>query len=264
MTKLIILFLALLLCLPGVSYAASIGGAKTQGQGKLGISAEWSYIFNRDLKFQSATDRDSDYTVKNYEIDKGYNAIGKVSYGIFDAMDIYVKLGVADYDVKGDMLESGSKYAADKYATDSDFLYGGGVKFSYEIENNWIIGADLQYLTSKHKADAESVLIEGGVYSARYTSTRISEWHIAPFIAKKIGNFTPYLGGKYSDLRMKLKSPSGVKPEAGWWDNVKYKADDNFGIFIGSDIVVNDIFVVNIEGRFIDETAMSLGVSYRF
>lgn len=30
------------------------------------------------------------------------------------------------------------------------------------------------------------------------------------------------------------------------------------------DIVINNIFIANAEGRFIDETAISLGISYRF
>jgi hypothetical protein len=43
------------------------------------------------------------------------------------------------------------------------------------------------------------------------------------------------------------------------------EADDNFGAFLGTDIyIIPDKLSVNIEGRFIDETSGTIGVTYRF
>ena len=45
----------------------------------------------------------------------------------------------------------------------------------------------------------------------------------------------------------------------------KSEADKNFGIFLGTDIyVIPNKFSVNIEGRFIDETAFTIGANYKF
>lgn len=46
----IFLCLALLLCLPLASYAASIGGVETQGQGKFAIGLDQEFVFDRDGK----------------------------------------------------------------------------------------------------------------------------------------------------------------------------------------------------------------------
>ena len=75
--KYLILGLIILFIAPSGLHAASIGGAETQGQGKIAIAAEWSYVFNRDLKFKSAANRNPDFTVKGYEIDRGYNVEGR-------------------------------------------------------------------------------------------------------------------------------------------------------------------------------------------
>jgi opacity protein-like surface antigen len=73
----------------------------------------------------------------------------------------------------------------------------------------------------------------------------------------KIGNFTPYLGAKYSDVRIKSKVDEvDVK--------FKFKADDNVGAFVGISYKIMEKLKVNLEGRFIDETAMSFGLTYKF
>ncbi len=45
----------------------------------------------------------------------------------------------------------------------------------------------------------------------------------------------------------------------------KGEADSNFGVFLGTDVyVIPNRLSVNVEGRFLDETAFSLGATYRF
>jgi len=87
----------------------------------------------------------------------------------------------------------------------------------------------------------------------------VQEWHIAPYIAKKLGNFVPYLGVRYSDLRQNYKVV--LEDESS---KIKFKADDNFGVFVGTDFKITDTWKLNLEGRFVDETAMSLGATYKF
>jgi hypothetical protein len=86
------------------------------------------------------------------------------------------------------------------------------------------------------------------------------EWQRAPYIAKKIENFISYFGVKYSDHRAEYKEVD----EDGDVEKLKFKADDNFGVFLGTDYKVNDVLSLNFETRFIDETAISFGGTYRF
>ncbi len=272
MKRLIFLSLAALLCLPALVYAASIGGAETQGQGKFGIGLDQEFVFNRDAKLKNispALDLDSDKTLETKpEIDNMYHTMVKTSYGLSEDLDIYVKLGTADF--KASMPWTITDTAAGEWITGnmktkgkSAFAYGFGAKGKYELDNDWIFGLDVQYL--RHKNDYAGINSwedsdgDSGVESFKGDVT-FQEWHVAPYIAKKLGNFVPYLGVKYSDLRTKFKVTWEDEEVQTW----KIEADDNIGVFLGTDYKVNDIWSLNLEGRFIDETAMSFGTTYRF
>jgi outer membrane protein W len=138
------------------------------------------------------------------------------------------------------------------------------MKGRYELGNEWFIGGDVQYIRHKndYKASFTGVYtnVAGGAPITEDVSWKgevtVQEWHVAPHIAKKIGNFIPYFGVRYSDLRVAEKDDEGAK--------YKYKADDNFGIFLGTDYKIGENWKLNLEGRFVDETAMSFGATYKF
>ena len=263
MKRIIFSALAVILCLPTAVYAASIGGAETQGKGKVAAGFDSAFIFDRDLKFKSASGLSAAADVKEVEIDKGYQIMLKSSYGLLDNLDVYVKLGAADYDVDAAIYNknTGAKDSSDEINTDTDFAYGLGLKGSYDLTETWLIGCDLQYLRSKHKTKiAETTIATGAIESTTYKSGTFQEWHIAPYVGYRAGDFLPYLGVRYSDAKLSMKSPA----DSGWTDDHKYEADDNFGVFLGTDYKISETCSLNLEGRFIDETAMSFGAAYRF
>ena len=161
--------------------------------------------------------------------------MAKISYGLLDNLDIYTKLGTADVRIKGPAFTA---------KTSNAFAWAIGAKGTYEFTEDWLLGADVQYLRHRHSAGFN---FSGSDWTGKLL---FQEWQIAPYVAKRIGNFTPYLGIKYSDLRAR--------------GAVKLKADDKLGMFVGSSFKINDRLFLNTEGRFIDETAMSFGCTYRF
>ena len=114
-----------------IAKAASVGSPSTQGQGKIAAAAEWSYIFRRDLSFQNATRPPNHENDKpeNFRIDGGNNVLGKITYGIFDALDIYVKLGVADYNLKGDVVVGDTKAVTEDLSARAAFLYAAALNW---------------------------------------------------------------------------------------------------------------------------------------
>ncbi len=259
MKRLILLSLITLLCLPIAVYAASIGGAETQGQDKFALGLDTAFILDRDLEFESATGLPANAEQKNIEIDEAYQIMLKTSYGLLDNVDVYLKLGVADYKIESEAYSAGVKVAEDEINTDTDFAYGFGLKATYELGDDWLVGGDLRYLRSKHKAKTAQTPLGGETTSNTYKSTVIQEWHIAPYIARRINNFTPYLGIRYSDTRFKMKEPTDDDT-----DDLKYEADDNVGVFLGTDYKLDENWSLNLEGRFIDETALSFATTYKF
>lgn len=228
----LLMILAIFLCLPLAIYAASIGGAETQGKEKVGVGVDQEFVFDRDLGHQSGLEGvGSGIEIKNMS-----RTMAKISYGLLDNLDIYTKLGTADVKIKGPAFTA---------KTSNAFAWAIGAKGTHKLTEDWFLGADVQYLRHRHSADFN---FSGSDWDGRLL---FQEWQVAPYVGiEKIGNFTPYLGVAYSDLRAR--------------GAVKLKAEDNFGMFVGSSYKINDRLFLNTEGRFIDETAMSFGCTYRF
>jgi len=312
--KLMLLSLITLLCLPVIVYAASIGGVETQGQGKFAIGMDQEFVFDKDMKdFTVGDDFTYDYTrnilidgvptdldlvgsmstfKQKLELDNMSRSMMKLSYGVLDHLDIFVRLGAANFKekIKGEASDSGTfddpisgnsgTYAGIVENTgtlkgDSAFAWGLGAKGVIPFENGWFLGVQAQYLTHKNSLKNSMKEKESGTFevtagpdtgtTGTYASAEeemnwnakatVQEWQIAPYVAKKLGNFIPYFGVKYSDQRMQYKEEDM---------KLKLKAADNFGLFLGTDYKIGKNFSLNIEGRFIDETAMSLAATYKF
>ena len=77
------------------------------------------------------------------------------------------------------------------------------------------------------------------------------EWQVAFGAAKKFKYFMPYLGIKYSDFR-----ESSI-------NSVNY-SDAIVGIFIGCTVTPIKALSIDLQGRFIDETAFTVKATYKF
>jgi opacity protein-like surface antigen len=258
--------------------ASAAGRAETQGRNKVSVSIDQEILFNRDMELENGlywnipSGRTIGYTE---EIDPLYSTMAKVSYGVLDNLDIYLRLGTSDYNSKCSYAETGTVGGVptgDDVGTieingENAFAWAIGAKGAYNLTKSWILGCDIQYL--RHENDLKvndswtQYNVDGSVWgtgSDDYTGkVTFQEWHVAPYVALKLGNFVPYIGGKYSDLRTDYKldwPPDNNKPE--------FKADHNFGVFLGTDYKIGKNFSINLEGRFVDETAMSFGATYGF
>jgi len=243
------------------AYAASIGDAETQGQGKFSIGLDQEYMFKRDLEYKSGFDLDPGDDIKNVEVKKLYRTMLKGSLGLLPWLDAYVRLGVADDKFEGEATFGGVTLAEFDGKTKMAFAYGGGLKAAFPVGNGFLIGADLQYLRYKNKIKGDFADVFGlGLTESFDGKATFQEWHIAPYVACKMQNVTPYLGLRYSDLSIKAKFDF----ETGDSATGKFKADDNIGLFGGFSYAFTPNLKLNLEGRFIDETALNIGLSYKF
>ncbi|MBN2374722.1 porin family protein [bacterium] len=278
--KCIVFCLALCLCLPYAVQAASIGGGKTQGKGTFSFGLEQELAFDWDAKSLTETEVDGTYSdteVIKIELDKMYRTMLKASYGLLDTLDIFIKLGMVDADYEGKVTgtwadtgnapprDKGTFSGSAKLKGESAFGYGFGMKGANNLGDNWFVGGNIQYMRHENdytttgtftKYNANGAVIDTGADTWKGEIT-FYEWHVAPYIGMNLGSFMPYLGARYSDVRVKDKDI-----EDG--ETTTYKSDDNFGMFLGGDYMVNENFSLNLEGRFMDETAVSLAAVFKF
>ncbi|MFO7963106.1 MAG: outer membrane beta-barrel protein [Desulfobacterales bacterium] len=286
MKRAIMVSMALLLLLPITSYAASIGGAETSGQGKFRTTVDVEFGFDRDLDLDSATQkgyyngvlkkfRDYEDNAKfdGAEISEMNRVMVKLSYGILDFLDVYARIGYASYESEADFLpveqiilmETMPEAEEVTYGFEGDSpVWGLGLKGAYDLGNYWLVGADLQYLSQRGENTSKRNDFDVETFTQE---TKIEEWHIAPYAGRKMGNFIAYAGVKYSEFKMenemtfKDEKTFDVYKEK---ETVKLEADDNVGVFLGLDYNLANRFSFNIEGRFVDESAMSIGATYNF
>ncbi|MCD6402289.1 hypothetical protein J7L36_00320 [bacterium] len=238
MKKLLILVIGLSLILISNSIKAASVGGKQPEQGKFKIGFEYNLITEKDLTGSPPISGGIKLTESN-------QYLAKIEYGILSS-DIYkwsgfVKLGAADRE---------SETADVKYPFDEEFAYGIGSKFSHNFDL-CTLGIEAQYFFLEDTSMTKS----GSIYSFEDWK----EWQISLFAMKdfEFENFilTPYLGIKYSDLKADGKG--------GTWEG-DVEADENFGVFLGLDLGLTENISLDLEGRFIDEEAFTVGLSYNF
>ena len=255
MKKLILLSLMTLLCLPLTVYAAGIGGPPTGGQFKFNIGWDNEYNFNRDIKPSEVIVLIERDVIANCEIKNMYRSMLNISFGVFDFLDVYIKLGTADYKFKTDAIDQfGFPLGEARFNTKCGFAYGAGVKGAYGFKNGLLVGADVQYL--RHSQRYRSTLTP--LFGPEETMTgkmTTQEWQFGPFVGYKIMKFIPYVGVKYSDVRLRIRTDE---------DTYKFKAEDHFGTFVGLTYDILPQLKLNLEGRFIDETGLNLNVIFKF
>ncbi len=259
MKKLILLSLMVVLGLPLAVHAESVGGPPTSG---LSVGWNQNITFNRDFKPSSIVLPVAIGTgpfLAASDVRRMYRSMLNISYGFFDFLAVYVKLGGADYKFRTDIEDQfGNPEGDAKINTKWGFAYGGGLKGAYEFKEGavkgLVVGGDVQYLRHRQRFRANLTDLAGVEEAVRGKAT-FQEWQFGPFVGYKIMNFLPYVGVKYSDARLKIKG-SDV--------SVKYKADDHFGTYVGLTYDIIPQLKLNLEGRFIDETALNFNVTFKF
>ncbi|MFC1807211.1 hypothetical protein ACFL0T_02455 [Candidatus Omnitrophota bacterium] len=121
------------------------------------------------------------------------------------------------------------------------------------------IGIDGKYRSSD--LDVEEVIRNGASNSATASGLKYDydEMQVAAGISVQFDQFIPYGGVKYADTNGEAAATiNGVRYVQD------FEPEYNFGVFAGMDIIINDSFAVNVEGRFKDETAVGVSGIVRF
>lgn len=281
MRKIILSVLISISFFPVFSFAASIGGADTQGRNKFSVGIDSDYVFEKEFEDRRVSwvsfPIAEFYGQETTKIKGGmYREMVKINYGILDNLDIYVKAGTAqiigmrtNVGLPGTIFAvNGSVERGMDYTSELGMSYAAGLKGKVNLPgklSDWFLGCDLQYLRQRNRTRvwvwqnlyALGTLVMSGQNGARGHITW-EEWQAAPYLAYKWKMFTPYAGAKYSYTRLKIQTDD-------WFDmGMNEKSGNEVGAFAGLDWDIGKHITLNLEGRFVDETAVSGAVSYKF
>ncbi len=185
--------------------------------------------------------------VLKHELKEGYGKISSgqhyldVSYGVLDWLTLDGKAGIGDTDRKGGNVAD----------VDYGYSFAGGYGFRLRLYDNEEHGVRIVggfHHISVHPRDTD-------IGTDRYESF-LDDWQLDLLCSKRFGRFTPYAGGKASVFEHVYRVNKG--------DRKRVSPKYNGGVIAGFDMKVKDNVTINVEGRFIDEDAVSAGIYYSF
>lgn len=195
---------------------------------------EWVKALETNIVFKRKLD-------KSYGKFKSEQYFLDLSYGVSDWIVVDLKIGLGNVNHK----------PTDSYGIDYDAHFAGGYGFRVRVFDSpghsvkGVLG--FQHISVHLPAER----IEGDK-----NKVILDDWQISALISKDFRLFTPYLGAKLSrsDLIHKL---NGVRKR-------KKSGDPFVGLIVGAHIRLGERFKLNIEGRVVDETALSARISCPF
>lgn len=227
------------------------------------IAGEWDYLFNRDLESSDTTE--GKITVSN-------TVYGKFIFKPSKYLSLYGKIGACTFETELDMTTG--KTLEEEY--DTGLFTGGGGRLVCELGPKFTAAVDNQF--SWWKSDIKDATYGGVDATSALNDITAWEYQVSAILSYKIDweklihpvhggypKLIPYAGAKYAHLEMDSEvTVSG--PGFSVTPTADRENEHKFGVVCGLDFDLLDLggFYFNIEGRFLDETAISGYVSYNF
>lgn len=242
----------------GLTSEADVTEGELWADNNIGVSA--GFIFD------SVSSRKID--VDSGEFEMAVTA-GRIGLSVIDRFNLYIDIGQAgdmelDFTDKGELIQV-------KY--EDETLWGVGLNaLIYRWDNGLEVGAGASYRTAD--MNMEEVIIAGVIHErngsqvSAVTDGELEEIQAAVELAWRTDYFIPYVGVKYSDIEVDAKFTVDAQERLAVGKN----SSQNVGAFVGLTITPkidvledkSERISINIEARFIDEEAISVGASYKF
>jgi hypothetical protein len=189
-----------------------------------------------------------------------YTNSGTVTINILDRLDLYGVFGssrsCADW-----RFTSAGTVTRIQLETFYHFLWGAGARGIFYEWDKICLGLGGRYSFCSYRP----CWLAANAVPAGVAGTRLiwREWQIDLDISYDIDIFTPYLGVKYSNARARLGNfPIPISNSGSGSDHFVNRTP--VGVFIGCSISNCKYFMLNIEGRLIDEDAVTISGDLRF
>ena len=231
----------------------------------LKAAVDFDYIFNRDLHANAAV---------RTKIKNGTWSMVKISYGMLnDRIEPYLAFGVVS--LKAKWNEAGTDV---ELKSDNTLGWGIGTRallYSLQKPKVNFIGNVMYRMANLDPSEGSVNGSKVGLDNSK-SKFLIREWQLALLASTEIdiggegsdreeilgiSKLVPYAGIKYSDINGRLRLQ---RSNATFYNPGTIEAEHNFGIFAGCDILGTGSLSLNIEGRFIDETALTGGLALLF
>lgn len=214
---------------------------------------EGDFVYDGRLKQQ----RDGNGRVDSYKQDTNS---GTIALNVLDRMDLYGVLGSSR--TKADWrFSSGASTLRAELETGYRFLWGVGGRVIFLEWGKADLGFGGRYSSCNYRP--AWLTLDGAPVSTSGARIKWREWQVDLDLSYKIDLFTPYIGIKYSDVTTKLGPFSTAIASNGSGRN-RFTNRVHVGFFVGCSLTTGKYFMLNLEGRFADEEAVTVSGDLRF
>lgn len=186
---------------------------------------------------------------------------GTATLCLLNQVDIFTVLGSSRTRTDWRFVDGGGSTHRAELETLYNFLWGVGARAILWSCGNASFGVGGRYESANY--DPVWLTIDGNIQSASGTHLRWREWQINGDLSYKIDIFSPYIGAKYSNVRSKIGNFSVAISNDGSGSN-EFENRTSVGVFIGCSLSTGKYFMLNVEGRLIDEEAVTISGDLRF
>lgn len=218
------------------------------------VSYEGSFISNARLKqTQEGTGR-----VDNFEV---FTNLGLVVFSIADRFDLYGGFGASTFESNWRFTNSVGGISRVSTLSNNRYSWTYGVNTTIYQWERAFLGGGIRY--SGAHAGLSWITINGANVPSNNAEFRWLQWQAEMAIGCKIGLFAPYLGAKYSNARVRLASLD-VAIAGDGEGKIHMENRDHVGVYLGVTLSKDAYFMMTVEGRIIDEEAVSVSGDIRF
>jgi hypothetical protein len=176
-------------------------------------------------------------------------------------LDLYAIFGSSKSKAKWRFEDEAGAIALIQMKTEHNFLSGGGARVILFEWNKASLGMGGRYSTCEY--DPKSLISNGITYPTKTSRMDWTEWQVNLDLSYHIDLFTVYIGTKYLDAVSRLTNFSTPISASGSGSN-SFRNRDQFGLYLGCTLSNGKYFMMNLEGRLIDEEAITVSADFRF
>jgi hypothetical protein len=220
---------------------------------RLGYEADFVTDARMNQYVQSSG-RVDDYSQRNHS--------GTITWNFVDRLDIFGVLGMSKTESDWRFIDAKTNQVHRiKLKTKGAFLWAVGSRAILYEWSNLFLGMGGRYSATDDLVSRVSN--DGVAVSPVGARVRWSQWQVNLDISYKIQIFTPYIGTKYSSELSELSGFSTEIAADGSGSNT-FKNRSPVGLYLGCSLSNGKFFALNLEGRLIDEEAVTVVADFRF
>lgn len=192
---------------------------------------------------------------------KQHTNSGTFTINVLERLDLYGLVGGSSATAQWRFSGSDDSIQNADLKTHDQLLWGVGARTVLFQKKKTALGLGGRYSSCHYKP--KSLTIDGVHAFVDRGRVVWQEWQVNVDVSCQIQLFTPYIGVKYGQARAKLNQFSTVIASDGAHTN-HFKNRVPVGLYLGCTISSGKYFMLNVEGRLIDEEAITVSGDLRF